>query len=244
MGKPCYFRTSLARFSAQRTFWRARQNVSSLSKAIIDLFAARWTQTRFLPRPTSVQGSAMWDPGVPDPGFCENESRIPIPDFKNQSLSQIFKTKPNPRFSKSIPNPTSRKSRETQSNLGNPGKKQKSPGSQIPYYIRIISNKNDSDSEIKSPDSGNKSQMPSFENGSQIPDFENGSQIPDFENESHIPVPIPGMSVIPGIRGLIADPCFSPTRIFGWNLESGRCASGRKCARNPASTGRKTQSRA
>ena len=39
------------------------------------------------------QGSAIWDPGIPNPGFFVNKSQIPIPD---------------PRFLKPIPNPNPR----------------------------------------------------------------------------------------------------------------------------------------
>ena len=33
------------------------------------------------------QGSAIWDPGILDPGLCINQSQIPF--FKNKSQSQI-----------------------------------------------------------------------------------------------------------------------------------------------------------
>ena len=28
-----------------------------------------------------AQGSAIWDPGIPNPGFFVNDSQIPIPDL-------------------------------------------------------------------------------------------------------------------------------------------------------------------
>ena len=34
-------------------------------------------------------GVAIWDTGIPDPGFFVNESQIPIPDFKDQIPIQI-----------------------------------------------------------------------------------------------------------------------------------------------------------
>ena len=98
------------------------------------------------------QGSAIWDPGIPNPGFFVNESQIPIPDPRflkpipnPNPRSQIFKIKSQsqsqiPDFKNQIPIPIP--------DPGNPGKfsqipeipekSQKSPGSQIPDTIFVL----------------------------------------------------------------------------------------------------------
>ena len=51
-----------------------------------------WTILRKIAQYSGEQVSAIWDPGIPDPGFCFNDTQILIPD---------------PRFKKMSPKPQS-----------------------------------------------------------------------------------------------------------------------------------------